>query len=123
MTDTQTIEAINAHLDDNPTDWTARLELADLYEEAGRDDEARYQRWAVKYERAPSIWEGRHFPEQHPWHWWVEGGRRDGASDGIGQLARMKLNSFHRGYVTRQEAEADLMRVLIAQAWPAPTRG
>ena len=32
MTDTQTIETINAHLDEHPTDWVARLELADLLE-------------------------------------------------------------------------------------------
>ena len=31
VTDLQTIEAIHRHLDECPTDWTARLELADWY--------------------------------------------------------------------------------------------
>lgn len=39
VTDLQTIEAINRHLDQEPTDWAARLQLADLYEEAGRKRE------------------------------------------------------------------------------------
>ena len=47
MTHTETIEAIHAHLDAHPTDWQARRELADLLEDEGRLDEARYQRWAA----------------------------------------------------------------------------
>lgn len=119
MTDTQTIEAINAHLDECPTDWTARLQLADLYEGAGREDEARYQRWAVQWEKAPEIWPGRGH-DQHPWHWWAIRSARGSQASRLGILVRRSIASFQLGSRTRQDAEADLMLALIAQGWPAP---
>lgn len=69
MTDIQTIDAIHAHLDTNPTDWQARRELADLYEDAGQHDEARTQRWMVEHrvcpiisnERGAARWKWQHY--------------------------------------------------------------
>ena len=121
MTDLQTIEAINRHLDQEPTDWTARLELADLYEEAGRDDEAQYQRWAAKHERTPIYYE-KHKERSmaNPWHWfsWAT---TIYANSRIGELAcGIDSKAYVHGRQTRQQAEADLMQVLIAQGWPAP---
>ena len=121
MIDTQTIEAIHAHLDECPTDWTARLELADLYEEAGRDDEAQYQRWAAKHERTPIYYE-KHKERRgcmaNPWHWFSWATK---IYANIGELAcGIDSEAYMHGRQTRQQAEADLMQVLIAQGWPAP---
>ncbi len=123
MTDTQTIEAINRHLDAEPTDWTARLELADLLEDAGREDEAdesRYQRWAVRHQRAPM-----RIPNSPTLWQWVNTSHVKTEHQSVILRLYWKLNTWSAdwGYSSRQEAEADLMRVLIAQAWPAPTRG
>ena len=117
MIDTQTIEAIHAHIDECPTDWQARRELADLLEEAGREDEAQYQRWAAKHERSPigirdwpSLWQWLrtcHTPPEHP---------------AVILSLYERLNSWYAdwGYDSRRRAEADLLRVLVEQGWPAP---
>lgn len=114
MTDTQTIEAINRHLDAEPTDWTARLELADLYEEAGRDDEAQYQRWAARYKKAPhrlardgDVDTGKQF-----WLWWGDNKYQQEAS--VGGIA-YRLPGWAAGYQSRQAAETDLMRQEIKE--------
>ena len=117
MTDLQTIEAIHRHLDECPTDWTARLQLADLYEEAGDELRARYQRWAVKWERAPMFWDCG-LSAIHHWHWWArhEKGitKRESLTGGIAKRALQ----YHRGSKTRREAEDDLMMTLASEGWP-----
>lgn len=115
MTHTETIEAIHAHLDEHPTDWQARRELADLLEDEGRLDEARYQRWAVQWEKCPSSnqtgWRG--------WHWWATETpwRKNSA---IGHCLAYQIQNYAMGGETREAAEADLMRVLVKNGWPAP---
>ncbi len=49
-------DAIHNHLDEEPYDWTARLVLADLLEEQGREKEARFQRWAGKIQCSAIDW-------------------------------------------------------------------
>lgn len=115
MTDLQTIEAINRHLDQEPTDWAARLQLADLYEEAGRLDEARYQRWAVKWKRTPIVWEGRS-SKQFPWHWWIKDVHDKNEPAIIGVIAR--YCDHYKGHLGREEAEESLMTQLAKRGWP-----
>lgn len=112
MTSTQTIEAIHLHLDNTPTDWQARRELADLLEDEGRMDEARYQRWAAQWEKAPVLNPGVFIG----WHWWRSPDSSRGNSH-IGWLV-FKINKYVSGFDTRKEAERELMRVLIAYGWP-----
>jgi len=114
MTDTQTIEAINRHLDECPTDWTSRLELADLLEEIGEEERARYQRWAVKWERSPIVWRKR-ASWRKPWHWWGDNYRN--GEDCIGMLVNY-LDGYSPGYNTRQQGEDELMQALILKGWP-----
>lgn len=118
MTHTETIEAIHAHLDEHPTDWQARRELADLLEDAGRLDEARYQRWAVQWERAPDYDPDFRFDAKNHWYWW--GRDYGGVPSGIGAMVRLlePVNYNQGGYHTRQIAERELMRVLIKRGWP-----
>lgn len=119
-----TIEAIEKYLDETPCGWTSRIELADLYEEAGQDDEARLQRWLAKYLRAPCC-------EKGLWEWWIM------EQDVIWTMPHMILQ--HRGicsalrgprpqgyrdssrmvYSTRKGAEWALMQALISLGWPA----
>ena len=57
MNATQTIEAINEHLDSTPFDFVARLELADLYEEQGIRSISMLpalQRWMAANEKFPA---------------------------------------------------------------------
>lgn len=112
------IEVIHQHLDENTTDWVARLQLADLLDEAGKNIEARYQRWAVQHERAPSLWCNR--PEKLlPWHWWTF--KRDHhckACLGV-RLARAVLD-YNAGFSTRKSAELALLYALQDEHWPAP---
>ncbi len=50
-----TLFSLNAHLDDNPTDWDTHLVLADALEEEGRNEEAYFQRWLVKHRKTPEL--------------------------------------------------------------------
>lgn len=106
MTDLQTIEAINRHLDQEPTDWQARLELADLLEGAGRDDEARYQRWAVRNKKAPQRL------ARDIWLWWGDNKYQREAS--VGRIA-YRIPGWVGGHQSRQAAETDLMRQQIKE--------
>jgi|SRR5574343_456816 len=120
MTDTQTIETINAHLDEHPTDWVARLELADLLEEIGEEDRARYQRWAVEWERAPQVWDWlRVYCGQVRWHWWI-GSEKDSTKhpEAVIGAAAGSLANYQSGADTRQRAEDELMLALIHKSWP-----
>ena len=116
MTATQTIETINAHLDKHPADWVSRLELADLYEEAGEGDASRMQRWLVKYKKAPQsrIWA---IGSPRRWHWWAFAiGAKQSYLGGLS----LHTDDSGQGYSTRSQAEEGLMRVLIAANWPPP---
>lgn len=81
---TATKEAMNARLDEEPRDWDARRELADLLEEAGQQDQAALQRWLVRHRKCPCPWRrtlARRFPndwkyregEPEDWCWHTEG--------------------------------------------------
>lgn len=61
------VEAINAHLDQSPTDWDARLVLADAYEDAREGDKARFQKFLAQKQITPMRW----FDPQKGWgQWW-----------------------------------------------------
>jgi len=91
MTSEMTIEAIAAHLDEQPTDWVARLQLADLLEDAGRMDEAKMQRQIVVWKDAP-----RRIIDDLGSTWcWVSG--------------------VHYG--TRREAEDCMMQFFVGRDW------
>lgn len=66
MTHTDLLAAIHASLDEEPADWQARRELADLLEDAGDLTGAACQRWMVA--------EGKH-PYRGPVgrEWWWPG--------------------------------------------------
>ena len=116
MTDTQTIEAIHRHLDECPTDWTARLQLADLYEDAMLYDEARFQRWLVRYGKSPArdAWTDE---MESRWFWWRNAPRFRGAS--VGRIAS-RLAGYGIGRRARHIAEAELMEALVDCNWPDP---
>lgn len=70
MTDRDLINAIHNRLDEEPADWQARRELADLLEEVGDTAGAATQRWMVAEGRKPWRWScqdrwvwNRHPPE------------------------------------------------------------
>lgn len=135
-TATQTIAVINAHLDENPQDWQARLELADLCEDEGRDDEARYQRWAVRWERAPHREEdvdflsvalnlrdggNRDCPRRVTWYWHSGSYPTPNSAHSFIQTSIAALLSewsSEWGYGTRLWAEADLLQALTSLGWP-----
>jgi len=111
MTDTQTTEAIQKHLDEQPTDWIARLQLADLLEDAGRMDEAKMQRWMVQWKHAPLPF--------------VTSERLDvtSFSDSTHGMVRALNHTVWHWYPkcyygTRKEAEDSMMQLLVATNWP-----
>lgn len=106
MDNIKTVETIHAHLDENPTDWQARAELADLYEEIGDMKHARLQRWLVTFRRAPlkEISDGS-------WGW-----AQYAAPAAIGALATR--TNYESGYATRNLAEEGLLSVLQSKRWP-----
>lgn len=98
MTDTQTTEAIQKHLDEQPTDWIARLQLADLLEDAGRMDEAKYQRWMVDRRQSPTL------VAHGVWIWTY-------------YLTKRK-NGGYCYSIDRQKTEQFVMGVLVDLDWP-----
>src|SRR5262249_45701190 len=56
------------YLDGRPDDVEARLVLADLLEEAGREEEAALQRWLARNHRWPDG--DLAFYQIDGWHWW-----------------------------------------------------
>lgn len=115
-----TLDTIRAHLDKEPKDWQARRELADLLEEAGRDDEARLQRWLVQWKRAP-----HYMPTFQPvamryWYWWSNSTNRNNEVHCLGGMVmRMSPKMYSDGgYATREEAERELLLLLIRENWP-----
>lgn len=104
---------IHAHLDEQPEDWVARLQLADLLDEAGQDKEAQYQRWAAKFKKRPQRMTRTAIK---PWHWFV-GNQFPCASVGI--LA-YRMFDYYSGFVSRQAAEHALLRQLEHDHWPSP---
>lgn len=121
MIDTQTIEAIHAHLDKHPTDWQARRELADLLEDVGREDESKLQLWLVEWKRAP-----QHYPKwvtipnDKPWYWWGGSDPDNHANMGMLVTELLPKSYANGGYSTRRDAETELLRTLIILDWPAP---
>ena len=107
MTDRDLINAIHNRLDEEPADWQARRELADLLEEQGDLTGAACQRWMIAEQRRPwnaagagSVWSWSvsHRPScfgsELPWPVWAFlPGRQD-----MGSVC----------YRTRREAEGEL---------------
>lgn len=129
MTDTETIEAIHAYLDEQPYDWVARLQLADLLESEGQNNEARYQRWAAQYQKAPLV----RVHSSSVWDWYVKHKNYDrspvATQASIGYLAStMRVHEYYYGFSSygfssRQDAENELLRQLVNCSWSAPTAG
>ena len=117
MTDTMTAEAIHRHLDDEPTDWLARLELADLYEQAGDLACSRLQRWLARHQKAPF-----HLTDEAAswWQWFAVGTCFDDRRAALGDRLYGRLLPWQRswGYGTRHAAEQALLVALQATDWP-----
>lgn len=102
---------LQSHLDSDPGDGLARLLLADLLEEQGRDDEARFQRWLAEHKLWPD--NDLAFYGGTGWQWWE-------SVDGYEDKRHAMLPSGVLGlmpdewwnYRTRVEAEAVLCKAL-----------
>ena len=118
MTDLQTVQTIQAHLDAHPADWSARMELADLLEEAGDLEQAKLQRWLVQRWLAPEVIEDGDIAS---WMWYATPPGWPGCLATLGARLFSLLPSMGRewGFSTRQEAEGALLVALRVCGWPA----
>lgn len=77
MTPPTDLEALHAHLDQMPHDWTARLVLADWYEEHGDNNRAAFQRLLTRCEKCPWRWDKRtqetNGRGEVEWNWFASG--------------------------------------------------
>ena len=123
MTSELTIEAIAAHLDEQPADWVARLQLADLMEEGGYLLDAKLQRWLAQYKKTPH--KSHHitpYMRTNPTIGWRWNWRYVYPNDvsWLGGAITFHLEYHDYGYDSRVEAERDLLMVLESMGWPAP---
>src|SRR4051812_25982618 len=103
--------ALNATLDADPSDVTTRLVLSDLYEEAGRAEDAERERWLAAVGKWPRPCAGGTY-----WNWYTDqyDSWRDSSEDDLHNvLFGVRYDIFARTGCsrTRREAEADLFRV------------
>src|SRR4051794_8730990 len=104
---------LQAYLDGHPEDAEARLVLADLLEEGGREGEAAGQRWLAEHRRWPDG--DLAFCRTEGWHWWAmvspEHRHRTHAlvPDEVQKWMPQREWLYHR----REEAEAELARALV----------
>jgi uncharacterized protein (TIGR02996 family) len=106
-------DCLQAHLDAQPGDAVTRLVLADLFEEQGRDDEAKAQRWLAEMK----LWPDNDLaPAKQPgWHWWssARGKRNWHRSHAVIPLdLRRHMPIDEWLYETRLQAEGDLLKAL-----------
>jgi uncharacterized protein (TIGR02996 family) len=103
---------LHAHLDQNPEDLTSRQILADLLDDEGQPDAARFQRWLVTRHLWPdsnlAMWGLK------GWHWWsnVEEPHRKRAHALVPGSVRPFMPAGEWIYPTRAEAEAALDEAL-----------
>lgn len=118
------VQIIREHLESQPADWAARQMLADLYEDMGDADRARFQRWLVRWKRHADrdVWMSNSHPPHHL-YWWTNGSYGGTAHPShVGStLAFTRLPSYvHGGYNSHQEAEEDLLYSLQRHNWCNP---
>ncbi len=118
ITQTQTVKLIRNHLEEKPNDWQARRELADLYEEIVDLNRSKLQKWLIKYERCPEHTLDHRPSFKKPWFWWSSGFYKYKHSSLGFLVAYLEPKNYDKGgYATCEEAEEELMRVLIIKNW------
>ena len=104
---------LQAYLDGHPDDVEARLVLADLLEEQGREEAAALQRWLARNRRWPDS--DLAFCQIDGWHWWatVSPEHNHRAHALIPDEVQKWMPDGEWLYFRRQEAEAVLAEALV----------
>jgi hypothetical protein len=107
MTHTDLLAAVHRRLDEEPADWQARRELADLLEEAGDLAGAACQRWMAAARKHPCV--------SHELWWWPWYGSDCEEVHRLPLRVWAGLHSWGKIYATRCGAE-DALAVALKLA-------
>jgi uncharacterized protein (TIGR02996 family) len=103
---------LHEQLDKEPGDKASRQVLADLLEEQGREEAARFHRWAA----AHGLWPDNDlaFCGQTGWHWWssVDQPHRKRSHAVVPRDVQPHMPPGEWVFDSRREAEAVLMEAL-----------
>ncbi len=119
------ISQMERGLDVKPYDWELRVILADAYEEAGRDELARFLRFTAKVHKCPLTAGMMTEDWGYGWRWYREGTDRDPAYPIVGGYWELIVKHQPGGrtnkpFATRKEAEEAFRAALEDNKWVWP---